>query len=111
MLAQIWEKPVEGFRYLFLDEPLTSLDINYQQEFLQIAREFTKNDTVLIAVMHDINLAVQFADKLIFLKEGRLVAYGKPKEILTQGLIEAVFNVKSTIINNPVTNNPLVIYN
>ena len=111
VLAQIWEKPVEGFRYLFLDEPLTSLDINYQQEFLQIAREFTKNDTVLIAVMHDINLAVQFADKLIFLKEGRLVAYGKPKEILTQGLIEAVFNVKSTIINNPVTNNPLVIYN
>ena len=59
VLAQIWEKPVNEPRYLFLDEPLTSLDINYQQEFLQIAREFAFSNTVLIAVMHDINLAIQ----------------------------------------------------
>ena len=111
VLAQIWEKPAEGFRYLFLDEPLTSLDINYQQEFLQIAKDFTKNDTVLIAVMHDINLAIQFADKLIFLKDGRLVTHGKPKDILSEVLIKEIFEVKATIINNPVTNNPLVIYN
>jgi iron complex transport system ATP-binding protein len=110
VLAQIWEKPKTGSRYLFLDEPLTSLDINYQQEFLQIAREFTKEDTILIAVMHDINLAIQYADKLFFLKEGGLVASGRPKEIINEGLIEKVFNVRSTIINNPVTGNPLVVY-
>ena len=50
--------------FLFLDEPLTSLGINYTHEFLQIAREFTNANTVLIAVMHDINLAIQYADKL-----------------------------------------------
>jgi iron complex transport system ATP-binding protein len=111
VLAQIWERPEIGNRYLFLDEPLNSLDINYQQEFLQIAREFTKTDTVLVAVLHDINLAIQFADKLFFLKEGVLVAKGKPKDILTQALIKKVFDVNTTIINNPVTNNPLVIYN
>ena len=111
VLAQIWEKPANGFRYLFLDEPLTSLDINYQQEFLQIAREFIKNDTVLVAVMHDINLATQYADKLFFLKEGELVAHGKPEEILSENLIEKVFDVQTTIINNPVTNSPLIIYN
>ena len=111
VLAQIWEKPDTGFRYLFLDEPLTNLDINYQQEFLQIAREFTKADTVLIAVMHDINLAIQYADKLFFLKEGELVSSGKPKDIVSESMIESVFNVKTTIINNPVTNNPLVVYN
>lgn len=110
VLAQIWEKPKAGFRYLFLDEPLTSLDINYQQEFLQIASEFAKNDTVLIAVMHDINLAVQYADKLFFLKEGHLVSHGKPKDILTESLIKNIFNVHSTIINNPATGNPLIIY-
>ena len=110
VLAQIWEKPTNGCRYLFLDEPLTSLDINYQQEFLQIAREFTRNDTVLIAVMHDINLAIQFADKLFFLKEGELVAQGKPIDILSEALIEKVFNVQTAIINNPVTNSPLVVY-
>ena len=110
VLAQIWEKPEEGFRYLFLDEPLNSLDINYQQEFLQIAREFTKGDTVLVAVMHDINLAVQYADKLFFFKEGALMAHGKPNDILSTELIKNVFDVKATLINNPVTNNPLVIF-
>ena len=110
VLAQIWEKPTNGCRYLFLDEPLTSLDINYQQEFLQIAREFTRNDTVLIAVMHDINLAIQFADKLFFLKEGELVAQGKPIDILSEAFIEKVFDVQTAIINNPVTNSPLVVY-
>ena len=67
VLSQIWEKPQTGCRYLFLDEPLTSLDINYQQEFLQIASKFAKEDVTLIAVMHDINLAVQYADNLLFL--------------------------------------------
>jgi iron complex transport system ATP-binding protein len=110
VLAQVWEKPPTGFRYLFLDEPLTSLDINYQQEFLQIAREFIKADTILVAVMHDINLAIQYADKLFFLREGELIAHGSPKDILSEELIKQVFNVAVTIINNPVTNSPLVIY-
>ena len=110
VLAQIWEKPAEGSRYLFLDEPLTNLDINYQQEFLQIAREFTKADTILKAVIHDINLAIQYADKLFFLKEGKLVAHGQPKEILTEVLIKKVFDVKANIINNPLTGKPLVIF-
>ena len=110
VLAQVWEKPVQGCRYLFLDEPLTSLDINYQQEFLQVAREFVKEDTVLIAVMHDINLAIQYADKLLFFKEGKLVANGAPNQVVTEQLIEDVFNVRSSIINNPFTGSPLVIY-
>lgn len=110
VLAQVWEKPPTGYRYLFLDEPLTSLDINYQQEFLQVASKFKEHNIVLIAVMHDINLAIQYADNLFFLKEGELMAHGKPKDILTEKLIREVFNVPVTIINNPVTNAPLVIY-
>jgi iron complex transport system ATP-binding protein len=110
VLAQIWQKPTEGYRYLFLDEPLTSLDINYQQEFLQIAREFTKADTILVAVIHDINLAIQYADKLFFLKEGELIAHGSPKDIVHEDLIKQVFNVEVSIINNPLTNTPLVVY-
>jgi iron complex transport system ATP-binding protein len=109
VLAQIWETPEDGIRYLFLDEPLTSLDINYQQEFLQIVREF-KKDTVLVAVIHDINLAIQYADKLFFLKEGELVAHGPSKEILTQELIKKVFNVNACLINNPISNSPLLVF-
>lgn len=111
VLAQIWETPTNSSRYLFLDEPLTSLDINYQQEFLQIAKEFTNKNTVMVAVMHDINLAIQYADKLFFLNQGALVASGNPNEVLTVDLIKQVFNVSSTIITNPATNGPLVVYN
>lgn len=110
VLSQIWEPPAEGNRYLFLDEPLTSLDINYQQEFLEIAREFTNQQTVLIAVMHDINLAAHYGDKLFFLREGQLVSSGKPREILTEDLIKNVFNVKVSVISNPLTGDPMIIY-
>ena len=111
VLAQIWEKPPEGYRYLFLDEPLNSLDISYQHEFLQAAVELIKDHTVLIAVMHDINLAAHYADNLFFLKEGELVVHGKPKDILTENIIEKVFNIKTKVIDNPVTGKPLIIYN
>ena len=111
VLAQVWEKPPDSYRYLFLDEPLNSLDISYQHEFLHLAMTLSKNNTVLIAVMHDINLAAQYADKLFFLKEGELVSHGSPTDILTSDLIRHVFNVETTILDNPVTGKPLVIYN
>jgi len=111
VLSQIWEQPETGYRYLFLDEPLNSLDISYQHEFLQQALQLAKHNTVLIAVMHDINLAAQYADKLFFLKEGELVSHGSPEDILTAGLIKQVFNVDATIIKNPVSGKPLVVYN
>ena len=111
VLAQVWEKPTDGYRYLFLDEPLNSLDISYQHEFLQVAVELIKDHTVLIAVMHDINLAAHYADNLFFLKEGELVVHGKPKDILSAAMIEKVFNIKTTVIENPVTGKPLIIYN
>ena len=110
VLTQIWEPPSQGSRYLYLDEPLNSLDLNYQQEFLQIAREFCKKDLVMIAVMHDINLAIQYGDKLYFMKEGKLAASGTPRDILSTGLIEDIFRVRTHIIENPVTHLPLVIY-
>ena len=111
VLAQVWERPAEGYRYLFLDEPLNSLDISYQHEFLQSAVELMKDHTILIAVMHDINLAAHYADNLFFLKEGEMVVHGRPKDILTENIIEKVFNVKTKVIENPVTRKPLVIYN
>ncbi|HEX7904941.1 MAG TPA: heme ABC transporter ATP-binding protein [Chitinophagaceae bacterium] len=110
VLAQIWDMPLRGHRYLFLDEPLTNLDINYQQEFLTIARSLTKTDTVLVAVMHDVNLAVQYADKLIFLKDGEMVSYGNPLDILSEDLIKKVFDVDTRIIQNPVNGLPLMVY-
>lgn len=68
VLTQIWERPEKGIRYLMLDEPLSSLDISYQHEFLRMAETFLGKDTVIIAIIHDINLAIQYAHRLFFLK-------------------------------------------
>ena len=110
VLAQIWEPPPAGNRFLFLDEPLNNLDISYQQEFLQAARELVQHNTVLVAILHDINMAVQYADKLLFLKEGRLVAHGRPKDILSEALIREVFGVFAAIISHPLSGDPLVVF-
>jgi iron complex transport system ATP-binding protein len=110
VLAQIWEKPADGYRYLFLDEPLASLDINYQLEFLQMAKKFAENNTILVAVIHDLNQAIQFADELFFLKEGRIICQGTANEILSADLVKNVFNVHCTILKNPVNNKPVIVY-
>ena len=111
VLAQIWEVPKTGNRYLFLDEPLANLDIKYQQSFLQLAKELLQFKTVLVAVMHDVNLAIQYADKLFFLKTGELVACGSPSKILSEKLIKHVFDVDTKIITNPVDGTFLMLYN
>ncbi|MGB8192073.1 MAG: heme ABC transporter ATP-binding protein [Chitinophagaceae bacterium] len=110
VLAQIWENPSQGNRYLFLDEPLNNLDIAYQQDFLAMARVLKNENTVLVAVMHDINLAIQYADKLVFFKEGAMVASGRPKELVNATLLKDVFDVKTTVIDNPVNGEPLVVF-
>jgi iron complex transport system ATP-binding protein len=110
VLAQIWEMPEEGYRYLFLDEPMGHLDIKYQHAFLQLSRQLLNERTVLIAVMHDVNLSIQYADKLLFLKEGSIQAYGMPEQVVSSSLIEDVFSVHTTIIKNPISAKPHVIY-
>ncbi len=109
VLAQIWNTPSEGFRYLFLDEPLNSLDIKYQQEFLQLARSFMDEKTVVVIIIHDINLAIRFGDALHFMKNGRLISSGKTGDILSSELIDHVFDIRSQIINAP-SGKPLVMY-
>jgi iron complex transport system ATP-binding protein len=105
VLSQIWDEGSQN-KYLFLDEPLNSLDIKFQQEFLEIARQFVNEQTVFIAIMHDINLALRYADEIFFMKEGRLIRQG-PATIVNEELISEIFGIDSTIINH--NNRPLVV--
>jgi iron complex transport system ATP-binding protein len=103
VLAQLWhDESANGdsaARYLFLDEPLTFLDIRHQIDFLKKIRRFTDApDVVTVGVVHDLNLAARFADQIVLLNEGRVVASGTPAEVLTAERIEAVFEVKPTFI-------------
>ena len=108
VLAQVWEMPREGKRYLLLDEPLNNLDIAYQHEFLQVAGRLKNEKTVIVAVLHDINLAAQYADRLYFLKNGQLVAEGSPTTVLTEQTLENVFGIRPLIIPHPVSGHPIV---
>jgi iron complex transport system ATP-binding protein len=109
VLAQLWSIPENENRYLFLDEPLNSLDINFQQEFLQIAKSFLNPQTIIVAIVHDINLAVRFSDQISFLKSGNIVASGIPNEIVKPEMLEDVFGVKTMVIKHPLGDYPLVV--
>jgi iron complex transport system ATP-binding protein len=103
VLAQLWRDgssdTTSSGRYLFLDEPLTFLDIRHQIDFLKKIRRFTDApDVVTVGVVHDLNLAARFADQIVLLNEGGVVASGTPIEVLTAERIEAVFSVKPTFI-------------
>ena len=100
VLAQLWDDgSVASCRYLFLDEPLTFLDIRHQIDFMKRIRSFTAAaDVVTVGVVHDLNLAARFADQILMLSGGRVVANGTPAEVLTTERIEQVFGVEPTMV-------------
>jgi len=103
VLAQLWiDRSTDAgssCRYLFLDEPLTFLDIRHQIDFMKKIRAFADApDTVTVGVLHDLNLAARFADQIVLLNEARIVAHGSAAEVLTAERIQAVFGVKPTFV-------------
>jgi heme transport system ATP-binding protein len=111
VLAQLWRAEPDAraaagssparppCRYLFLDEPLTFLDIRHQIEFMKKVRGFTDApDVVTVGVVHDLNLAARFADQIVLLNQGRVVAGGTPAEVLTAERIREVFGVEPTFV-------------
>jgi len=107
-LAQIWEQPIpqphkwgaEDCRYLFLDEPIASLDLNYQHEFLRITKEITGQNTVVVVVIHDINLALQYADQVVLINKGKVIANGLPSGVITAENLFAVYGLKCRVLQN-----------
>lgn len=105
VLAQLWHPNLDSSaklspcRYLFLDEPLTFLDIRHQIEFMKKVREFSAApDIVAVGVVHDLNLAARFADRIVLINEGRVVANGVPAEMLTKERINEVFGITPTFV-------------
>ncbi|MBS7805908.1 ABC transporter ATP-binding protein [Rhizobiales bacterium TNE-4] len=88
-------------RALVLDEPISALDLRHQLEVLSLVQRLTKDQSLTtICVLHDINAAARFSDNIVLLKEGRLVSFGLPRDILSAAQIEVVFEVESTIFED-----------
>lgn len=87
---------------VLLDEPTTYLDIRYQMHFMELVSSWQREEGLtVVAVMHDLNLASLFCDRLLVLQEGKIAAEGTPDEILSSETMEAVFEVKTHIVSHP----------
>lgn len=95
---------------ILLDEPTTYLDIAYQIQLLDLCRSLNRDSGhTVVAVLHDLNHAFRYADHLIAMRDGRVVACGSPAEIVTADLIEEVFSLRCRIVDDPESGTPLVI--
>jgi iron complex transport system ATP-binding protein len=105
VLAQIWNTPEA---LLLLDEPVSGMDIQYQQQTLSLAAMLAKKGFMVIAILHDINLAAQYADSILMLKNGRKWYHGSPSEILNAKSIYDVFETEADVFTNPHTLKQLI---
>lgn len=112
VLAQLGNVAENNVTCLFLDEPLTSLDIGYQQEFLRITNEWLRGgiNRILITVIHDLNLALQHADQVLLFSQGEIIANGSPGSIIQPPLIEKVFGVKSHLLKDNESSRTIVFF-
>ncbi|MFF5173119.1 ABC transporter ATP-binding protein [Micromonospora sp. NPDC000089] len=95
---------------LLLDEPTTFLDLAHQVEVLDLLHRLrAERGRTVVAVLHDLNQAARYADHLVAMRDGAVVAAGPPREILTAGLVREVFGLDCVVVPCPVTGAPLVV--
>lgn len=110
MLAQLWEHiEAETPCALLLDEPLASLDMAHQHAMMQLVRRLSRKNVAVMMILHDLNLAAQYADEINLMKSGRSFALGSPREVFTPEIIHAAFDCPVHIMQHPQHNCPLVI--
>jgi iron complex transport system ATP-binding protein len=96
-------------RYLFLDEPVSSLDIKHQLVIMDIARDYAERGGGVVAILHDLNLTAMYADQLHVMDRGRIAASGSPRKVLTDKLILKVFDCELKVGVVPSIDIPFVL--
>lgn len=95
-------------RCLLLDEPISALDIAHQIEVLALVRRLARERALsVVVVLHDINMAARFCDRIHALKDGRLIAAGAPADIMRGETLGEIFGVRMAVIENETTGSPL----
>src|SRR5699024_2520638 len=96
-------------QYVLLDEPTSFLDISHQIEVLRLCRQITANGRTVLAVLHDLNQAARYADELVVMHRGSIVAQGAPHDVLRTQLTADVFWLESIIGSDPWSATPMVV--
>lgn len=93
---------------LLLDEPTTFLDIAHQYELLELLRTLHEEGRTVVAVLHDLDQAARYADHLVVMRDGAVVASGPPGEVVTAEMVHEVFGLPCIVVPDPVTGTPSV---
>jgi iron complex transport system ATP-binding protein len=116
VLAQIWEPLGEpsgdqggGPRYLLLDEPTASLDLAHQHACLVQARRFAASGVGVLAVLHDPNLALRYADRTTVLEQGRVIGQGATRELLSRELLQRTYGIGIELLQGAAGTAPVMI--
>ncbi|MET0187675.1 MAG: ABC transporter ATP-binding protein, partial [Pseudonocardia sediminis] len=100
----------QGTDLLLLDEPTTFLDLAHQVDVLELVRRLhTEAGRTVVMVLHDLNLAARYADHLVAMRDGRIVAAGDPSDVITAPMLADVFGLRAHVIPDPVTGTPMVV--
>lgn len=95
---------------LLLDEPTTYLDLAHQVELLDVLRDLNASrGTTIVMVLHELAMAARYADHLVAIQAGRVVAAGPPSEVVTPDVVRRVFDLECRVIDDPVSHTPLVV--
>ncbi len=95
---------------LLLDEPTTFLDINHQVELLDLLTDLNRfGGKTIVIVLHDLNLACRYADRIIAMKEGAIIAEGAPADVVTAEVITEVYGLDCEVVADPVSGTPMVV--
>lgn len=110
VLCQVWAPVLDDMpRWLFLDEPVSSLDIKHQLVIMNIARDFAQAGGGVVAILHDLNLASMFADRILMISKGRVAALGRPAEVFADDLLYQVFECRLRVGVLPADNAPFML--
>ncbi|MEM8652761.1 MAG: heme ABC transporter ATP-binding protein [Pseudomonadota bacterium] len=93
VLCQVWQPVTNGqAHWLFLDEPVSSLDLQHQINVMKIAKSFSQRGGGVVAILHDLNLTAMYADQVLLLKDGSIVDFGTPKEVLQDQNLQLAYD-------------------
>lgn len=100
----------QGTDLLLLDEPTTYLDLAHQIDVLDLVQELHSSmGRTVVMVLHDLNLAARYADTVVAMRDGRIVAQGAPGQVLTEQMLLEVFGLDARVVEDPVSGTPLVV--
>lgn len=108
-LCQLYEPDNLSSKFLFLDEPISSLDIAQQYRLLELTQYFAKKFGLgVLMVLHDMNMAAQFADRIVLLHQGKQVVQGSPNQVFQQNILKEVFGISTLIQQHPLYECPMI---